>query len=198
MIRVYVFTQSVKGVEERALNNAGYSSIGYDAKREEKYRRQYLNLAQPDLRGFFRNSIPLDKPNMSQAYINAWVALAVSDVMTFGFDDYEVRFSMASNYFTDKGWQRFTQFIKSSRLIEMIEEKQQYVTAVPKSTPSLESEMVFDGSYQWAVQIPLILSYKTEFDTSNSGLLVTVVVKRSGDENHPYGIAIERWDALPR
>jgi len=167
-------------------------------RKAEGFERQYLNLANRDVSEFFKQDIPLDKPHMTPAYINTWVALVLSDVMTFGFNDYKMRLSLASNYFTDMGWKSFTQALKRSRIIEMVEVNQQLITAAPKGAPVLQSEGLVNGRYQWVIEMPLILTYRSGSKTSRTGLLVTAIVKRSDDEKHPYGIAIDQWIAIAR
>lgn len=169
-----------------------------DPERAERLEAEYMDLTDPDVHVFFKNDVPLDKPHMSTPYIMTWVALAVPDTMTFGFNDFEARLAKSSRYYTDKGWLSFSQALERSRIIEMIEANQQIITAAPKGAPVLESRGVVDGRFQWIVQLPLILTYRSGAKTYNTGLLVTVVVVRSDDPKHPYGLAIEQWLAAAR
>lgn len=169
-----------------------------DVGRLERFEQNYLTLARQDVHQFFDNDIPLDEPNLAPSYLMTWVALSVSDTMTFGFSDYGWRLSMASSYFTDDGWSSFSSSLKRSRIIEMVEVHQKMITAVPRGVPVLRSKGVVSGRYQWVVQIPLILTYMGAAKTSNGGLFVTVVVRRSDDKKHPYGIAIDKFIAEAR
>ena len=52
--------------------------------------------------------VPLDQPNMATAALMSWVAQATSEVMTFGFHDYQRRLQQSSRHFTHHGWETFT------------------------------------------------------------------------------------------
>lgn len=188
----------LKKMESEAEEKAGHGRGGYDPKREENFKRQYLNLAQQDVSEFFKKDIPLDKPNMTGPYVMTWATLALSDMLTFGFNDYKVRMGLASNYFTEGGWKSFAGRLKRSRIIEMVEKNQQLITSAPKGAPILQSQGVVNGAYQWVVEIPMIRTFRSGAKTSNSGLLVTMIIRRSDDKKHPYGFAIDQFIAMAR
>lgn len=140
--------------------------------------------------------IPLSQPNLSTPALMSWVAQATTEVMTFGFNDYRRRLQESSRNFTKRGWESFTQALQRSRIVETVEVNQQLITAAPKGAPVLQSESLVAGRYQWAVQIPLILTYRSGTKTSNKGLLVTVIVVRVPRLENASGIGIEQWIAV--
>lgn len=140
--------------------------------------------------------IPLSQPNLSTPALMSWVAQAATEVMTFGFNDYRRRLQESSRNFTKRGWESFTQALQRSRIVEMVEVNQQIITAAPRGAPILQSESLVAGRYQWAVQIPLILTYRSGSKTSNTGLLVTVIVVRVPRLENASGIGIEQWIAV--
>lgn len=142
--------------------------------------------------------VPLGQPNLSTPALMSWVAQGTTEVMTFGFNDYRRRLQESSRNFTKRGWESFTQALQRSRIIEMVEVNQQTITAAPKGAPVLESEGLVAGRYQWVVQIPLILTYRSGVRTYNTGLLVTVVVVRVPRLESPSGVGIEQWIAAAR
>lgn len=142
--------------------------------------------------------VPLNQPNLSAPALMSWVAQAATEVMTFSFSDYRRRLQEASRNFTKRGWESFTQALQRSRIIEMVEENQQVLTAAPKGAPILEEEGLVAGRYQWKVQVPLILTYQSGAKNTSSGHLVTVVVVRVPRLESPNGVGIEQWVAVPR
>ena len=142
--------------------------------------------------------VPLSQPNLSAPSLISWTAQATTEVMTFGFNDYRRRLQESSRNFTKRGWESFTQALQRSRIIEMVEVNQQIITAAPKGAPVLESEGLVAGRYQWVVQIPLVLTYMSGAKTSNTQLLVTVVIVRVPRLESPNGIGIEQWIAASR
>jgi len=142
--------------------------------------------------------VPLGEPNLSAPALMSWVAQATTEVMTFGFNDYRRRLQESSRNFTKRGWESFTQALQRSRIIEMVEVNQQLITAAPKGAPVLQSEGLVAGRYQWVVEIPLILTYRAGAKTSNTGLLVTVIVVRVPRLESANGVGIEQWIAVAR
>ncbi len=142
--------------------------------------------------------VDLSMPNLSTPALMSWVAQATTEVMTFGFNDYRRRLQESSRNFTKRGWESFTQALQRSRIIEMVEVNQQLITAAPKGAPILQSEGLVAGRYQWVVEIPLILTYRSGAKTSNTGLLVTVIVVRVSRLESSNGVGIEQWIAVAR
>ena len=142
--------------------------------------------------------VPLSEPNLSTPALMSWVAQATTEVMTFGFNDYRRRLQESSRNFTKRGWESFTQALQRSRIIEMVEVNQQLITAAPRGAPVLQSEGLQAGRYQWVVEIPLVLTYRSGTKTSNTGLLVTVIVVRVPRLESPNGVGIEQWIAVAR
>lgn len=142
--------------------------------------------------------VALNQPNLSTPALMSWVAQASTEVMTFGFSDYRRRLQQSSKNFTRRGWESFTQALQRSRIIDMVEQSQQVVTAAPQGAPILESEGLVQGRYQWVVQIPMVLTYQSGSRTRSDSLLVTVVVVRVPRLESANGIGIEQWIAVPR
>ncbi|MCK5374189.1 MAG: type IVB secretion system apparatus protein IcmL/DotI [Alphaproteobacteria bacterium] len=142
--------------------------------------------------------VPLSQPNLSTPALMSWVAQATTEVMTFGFNDYRRRLQESSRNFTKRGWESFTQALQRSRIIEMVEVNQQLITTAPKGAPILQSEGLVAGRYQWVVEIPLILTYRSGTKLSNTGLLVTVIVVRVPRLESSNGVGIEQWIAVAR
>ena len=142
--------------------------------------------------------VPLNEPNLSSPALMSWVAQASTEVMTFGFNDYRRRLQESSRNFTRRGWESFTSALQRARIIEMVEANQQVVTAAPQGAPILESEGLFNGRYQWVIQLPLVLTYQSGARTKSDSLLVTVVVVRVPRLESPNGVGIEQWIAVPR
>ncbi len=142
--------------------------------------------------------IALSEPNLSTSALLSWVAQSATEVMTFNFSDYQRRLQEASRNFTRRGWESFTQALQQSKIIEMVVENQQVVTAAPSGAPILVSEGEFNGRYQWTVQLPLIVTYQAGTKRRSDGLMITIVIVRVPRLESPNGIGIEQWIAVPR
>lgn len=184
--------ESLKEVEQRYSQRVKPS----EKMVEQIELQNTVSLARQDASEFFRKDIPLNKPNLPISYLLTWSAFAFPDIMTFGFNDYKIRLSFASDYFTDDGWDSFMQYIDRSRIVEINEARQQLVVAAPKGAPVLESSGVVNGRYQWVVQMPLISTARSGSKTTTNSLRITALIVRTDDPKHPFGIAIKQWVAV--
>lgn len=137
--------------------------------------------------------VPLNEPNMNDAAIVSWAARASSDVMTFGFHDYQRRLQESSLYFTRRGWQSFTEALDRSRIMEGVQKSQQVVTAAPKSAPVIVQQGLVDGIYRWVVQLPLIVTYQSGTAQQSDSLNVQLVIVRVSTLDSPSGVGIQQW-----
>lgn len=137
--------------------------------------------------------VPLNESNMNDAAIASWAARAASDVMTFGFHDYQKRLQDNSSYFTRRGWQTFSEALQRSRLMETVEKAQQVVTAVPKSAPTIVQQGLTNGVYRWVIQVPLVITYQSGSSKQNENLSVQLVIVRVSTLDSPSGVGIQQW-----
>lgn len=171
----------------------------------DKIALESKNMASEDVCRFIDKDVSLDQPHVPDTYIHAWFALAATDIMTFGFNNHEFRLGLASDYFTIKGWESFAESLEKNRIIEMMEAHQQVLTTAPKGAPILRSKgflnygkyrskgIMKDTKYQWVLEIPMAMTYQSGALSNNTGQIITAVIKRSDQENHPCGIAIDQW-----
>jgi len=162
----------------------------------------YMTVSRPQDRYFATTAdgrimklVPLDLANMSTSSLMSWVAQATTEVMTFGFHDYQTRFQKSARHFTRHGWEGFTNALQKSKIVESVIASSQVVTAKPKSAPILIQEGVFGGKYRWVVDLPLQVSYKSGATSRVDNLMVRLVIDRVTSLENPYGVGIEQWIA---
>lgn len=137
--------------------------------------------------------MPLNEPNMNDAALISWAARAASDVMTFGFHDYQRRLQESSAYFTRRGWQTFSEALEKSRLMETVEKAQQVVTAVPQKAPTIIQQGLTNGIYRWVVELPLVVTYQSGTAQQSDILNVQLVIVRTSTLDSPSGVGIQQW-----
>jgi intracellular multiplication protein IcmL len=133
---------------------------------------------------------------LSNPALLSWVAQASTEVMTFGFNDYQRRLQEASRNFTDRGWESFTAALQNARIIESIRANSQVITAAPRGAPVIQKEGIVNGQYQWIIQIPMILTYQSGSRTRSDNWMVTLVVVRVPRLESPNGVGIAQWIAV--
>ncbi len=140
--------------------------------------------------------IPLSQPNMQRAALLSWAAQAASEVMTFGFHDYEERLGRAARHFTPKGFADFREAMIKSRMIEGVVDAQQIITAVPKAAPVLKGEGLYNGKYRWVVDVTLLITYQSGDAKSSTTMNVTLYIVRVSTLESPNGVGIDQWIAM--
>lgn len=163
-----------------------------------------IHIHQPENRYFATTEdgrlipmVALNEANLSTPAMMSWVAQATTEVMTFGFNDYRRRLQESSRNFTRRGWESFSKALQASRIIEMVDASQQVVTATPRGAPTLVSEGVVQGRYQWIVEMPVILTYQSGTQKRSDNLRIKLVIVRVSRLESPNGIGIEQWVAVP-
>lgn len=139
--------------------------------------------------------VSLDTPNLSAPAIVSWSAQAASETMTFGFHDYRRRLQEASRHFTRRGWESFTKALQTSGIIDTITQNRQVLTAVPSGAPTLVSEGVVNGRYEWQIEVPMLMSYEFGSGSKQSSMTLRLLVVRVPQLENPNGIGIEQWIA---
>lgn len=139
--------------------------------------------------------VPLEQPNMGTSALLSWVAQAGTEVMTFGYHDYQRRLQSSSRHFTRHGWETFAAALQKSRTIESVEASKQVVSAQPRSAPILIREASINGKYHWMVDLPLSVRYQSGDQSREDSLTVHLVIQRVPSLENPNGVGIEQWIA---
>ena len=138
--------------------------------------------------------VALSLPNMGRLALSDWVAEAVSQIMTFGFNDLDARFVESRKDFTEEGWGAFRRGMVASKIIDDMMEAQQIVTSVPASPPILKQEGLINGRYSWVFDVPLLVTFRAGGIKVSRPRIVHMVVKRIPTEESPDGVGISEWD----
>lgn len=132
----------------------------------------------------------LDSPNMGRAAISNWAANAVSQIMTFGFNDIDERFALSRLNFTPRGWEIFRKGIIQSKLMDVINSAQQILTTIPQDVPVLKKEGLIDGVYTWEFDIPLLLTFRAGSEKNTATRMAHVVIQQVSTRNSPAGLGV--------
>lgn len=139
--------------------------------------------------------VALDQPNLSAPAIVSWSAQATSETMTFGFHDYRRRLQESSRHFTRRGWESFTRALQTSGIIDAITQNRQVITATPRGAPTLISEGIVNGRYEWQIEVPMLISYEYGSGSKQSQLTLRLLVVRVPQLENANGVGIEQWIA---
>ena len=142
------------------------------------------------------------EPNQTDQAVLSWAATSITEIMTFGFGDFDQRILAQRKRFTDMGWQSFLDALIEQKMREGFKMRQLVLTTVPTDAPvivskGMEEDDEYNGeekTYKWIVEMPVIMTYTTNNNVSlaNKGIVRLTVVRVSGKQN-PTGIGIKGW-----
>jgi intracellular multiplication protein IcmL len=159
-----------------------------------------VNAYQPENRYFATTEdgrvvpmLPLSEPNLSRPAVLSWAAQAATETLNFGFHDYRRRLQESSRHFTRIGWGSFVKALQDSGMIESVEQNRQVLSAVPRAAPTILSEGILNGVYQWRIEIPMMITYEIGQQQKNISMNVQLLVVRVPKLESPNGLGIEQW-----
>jgi intracellular multiplication protein IcmL len=133
---------------------------------------------------------PLSEPMLSPAELLQWAHGAAISAYTYNFVNYRDAMQQLQNQFTPDGWTYYEDALRVSRNLEMVLAKKLVVSAVATGTPVILDQAVIDGRYSWKVQIPLLVSYQSPNEQTQTPVIVMMIISRVPTVDMPKGIAI--------
>ena len=147
--------------------------------------------ATPDLR--LAPLIPLDKPVLTQQGLLNWVTETISNAVSLDFLEWREKLSKTRENFEETAYKSFLTSLKSSGILDMIQEKRLSVSAVVTRAPVITASGLVGGTATWKVEFPLIVSYESSQGVeSTQRLMATVLVARASTVLTPRGVVIQQ------
>lgn len=135
----------------------------------------------------------LESPNLRDPAVLTWASQAATDIMTFNWQDYQLRLQNSSNYFTDPGWEGFLKALQDSRLLEGMKVNQQLITTVPFKAPVVVDKGEANGTYYWRVQLPVLTKTISGQNSKSDTQLLNLTIVRVSPLKNPSGLGIDQW-----
>jgi intracellular multiplication protein IcmL len=142
-----------------------------------------------------RVMVPLTMPNMTNNAVLSWASASITEIMTFGFGDFNPKLVKQSKRFTADGWKAFVEAFLNQKIGATFEKNRLVLTTVPSDTPIIVSQGPNqDNIYQWVIQMPVIMTYATNDNiTQHQKTTIELTIVRVPAEYSPAGIAIDTY-----
>jgi len=139
--------------------------------------------------------IPLYIPNMTKQAILSWATNSVTEIMTFGFGDYQSHLRAQRVRFTPEGWASFSGAFDKMGIGEAFRLRQLVLTTVPSNIGIITSQGEnLEHVYEWHLDMPVIMTYTTNNNvTTHERKSISLVIARVPAGQSPAGIAIQSW-----
>jgi len=142
--------------------------------------------------------VPLTEPNLTDDAILAWATTSITEILTFGFGDFDKRILTQRNRFTDEGWDSFVNILLKRSWRDNFKSNQLVLTTVPSDEPVIVSKgFDEDMDYIWAVEMPIVMTFATNNNVSSAeGHVVRLVIRRVPAKDNVVGIGIKSWHMM--
>jgi len=139
--------------------------------------------------------VSLFTPNLTSQAVLSWAATSVTEILTFGFGDFDQRIGMQHRRFTSEGWESFLRAMATQEVRQGFKSRQLVLTTVPSDMPVIVWEGYNDDQeYQWIVEMPVIMTFVTNNNVSKrSQNIVKLTIVRTPSRKNVGGMAIKKW-----
>lgn len=144
--------------------------------------------------GTKRALVGLDIPNANTDAIARWAGAAVTEILTFGFNDIDDRMTKAQRLFSPEGWSSFSEALFSGKALKKIINEQQILSTIPISTPTLLIEgMVVPGEWGWVMECPVVITVRAGAAKQTLKPKVRLIIVRMPTGENPMGLGIRTF-----
>jgi hypothetical protein len=142
--------------------------------------------------------VPLYNPNLTNRALLSWAATSVTEIMTFGFGDFDRQLLSQRVRFTSDGWESFVVAVNKQKLRQEFKARQLILTTVPAEMPVIISQGDDpEYGYRWVVEMPIIMTYATNNNvTKKSRAIIRLTIVRVPGQESVGGVAIKTWDLV--
>lgn len=137
--------------------------------------------------------VALPEPYINSALLTDWAAQAATEILTFGFNDIDARFSLSRRYFSPEGWDSFRTSMASGSLLKNVTAYQQVITSIPAAPPSILAQGRNAGKSGWLIEVPIVMSVRAPGVERMMRIVVHMFVVRLPTTVNPAGIGIFTW-----
>ncbi len=147
--------------------------------------------ATPDLR--LAPMVPLDEPLLTQEGLLTWATDTITGAMSLNFLEWRKKLESLRPNFEEEAFKSFLASLKSSGILEMIQEKRLSASAIATSAPVIIASGVVGGKSTWRIEFPLVVSYESSQGVeSTQKLVATILVCRASTAKTPRGVVIQQ------
>ena len=144
-----------------------------------------------------RPVVALDSPIADDTELLDWTVKAVLAPYNLDYYNYPVELNTASRRFTVRGWNTFAQSFINQGNFEELKRARLLCHAQSQRAAVIHQTSFVAGALAYQIQFPLTQTCENANQTSTNSLMVTALVVRVDDDDHPDGLAIDQLVASP-
>ena len=137
--------------------------------------------------------VALPEPYINNPLLLDWAAQAATEILNFGFDDIDLRFTQSRRYFSPEGWESFRTSMGNSDMLKNVRAYQQVITAIPRAPPSILAQGMNSGKMGWLIEVPIVMTVRVAGAERMMRVSVRMFVVRLPTSVNPAGLGIFTW-----
>lgn len=145
-----------------------------------------------------RPVVALDSPIVDDPELLDWAVKAVLAPYNIDYYNYPVELNTASHRFTPRGWNTFAQSFIAQGNFEELKRARLLCHAQSQRAAVIHQTSFVAGRLAYQIQFPMMQTCENVNQTSSNSLMMTALVIRTNDDDHPDGLAIDQLVASPR
>jgi intracellular multiplication protein IcmL len=144
-----------------------------------------------------RPVVALDSPIVDDTELLDWTVKTVLAPYNLDYYNYPVELNTASRRFTLRGWNTFAQSFISQGNFEEIKRGRLLCHAQSQRAAVIHQTSFVQGALAYQIQFPITQTCENVNQTSTNNMVVTALVVRTNDDDHPDGLEIDQLVASP-
>ena len=144
-----------------------------------------------------RPVVALDSPIVDDTQLLEWTVQTILAPYNIDYYNYPTELNTASRRFTVHGWNTFADsFVKQGNFDE-VKRARLLCHAQAVRAAVIHQTSYAQGALAYQVQVPILQTCENANQSSTNNLMITALVIRTSDDDHPDGLAIDQLVAVP-
>jgi intracellular multiplication protein IcmL len=140
-------------------------------------------------------AVALDSPIVDDAELLEWAVKWVLAPYNLNYHDFAQQLNTAGQHYTRNGWGSFgASYIKGGNFDEMQRARLTCYAQAQRSAVIRQTSII-GGHLAYQIQFPMLQTCENVNQQSTSNLMMTALILRVNDQDHPDGLAIEQLTA---
>jgi intracellular multiplication protein IcmL len=145
-----------------------------------------------------RPVVALDSPIVDDTQLLEWTVQTILAPYNIDYYNYPTELNTASRRFTVHGWNTFADsFVKQGNFDE-VKRARLLCHAQAVRAAVIHQTSYAQGALAYQVQVPILQTCENANQSSTNNLIITALVIRTSDDDHPDGLAIDQLVAVPQ
>jgi len=142
--------------------------------------------------------VALDSPIVDDTELLDWTVKAVLAPYNVDYFNYPAELNTASRRFTVRGWNTFADSYVRQGNFDELKRARLLCHAQTQRAALIHQTSFRAGSLAYEIQVPITQTCENVNQTSTNNLMITALVVRTNDDDHPDGLAVDQLVAAPR